>query len=86
MVFTGRTHRKEVLNILLEKAGVQGYLTTDDLIEVVPDFDSERMSVIMTVLRRKGVDILDPDGEYLWWNRPPLKWGMNPGPTRWNQF
>ncbi len=64
MAFTGRTHRKEVLNILLEKAGVQGYLTTDDLIEVVPDFDSERMSVIMTVLRRKGVDILDPDGEY----------------------
>jgi RNA polymerase primary sigma factor len=64
VAFTGRTHRKEVLNILLEKAGVQGYLTTDDLIEVVPDFDSERISVIMTVLRRRGVDILDPDGEY----------------------
>jgi RNA polymerase primary sigma factor len=64
VVYSGRTHRNEVLNILLEKAGVQGYLTTDDLMEVAPDFDSERMSVIMTVLRRRGVDILDPEGEY----------------------
>lgn len=64
MVMTGRTHRNEVLNILLEKAGVQGYLTTDDLMEIAPDFDSERMSVIMTVLRRRGVDIVDPEGDY----------------------
>ncbi len=64
MVITGHAHRNEVLNILLEKAGVQGYLTTDDLMEVAPDFDSERLSVIMTVLRRRGVDILDPDSEY----------------------
>ena len=64
MVFSGRKHRNEVLNILLEKAGVQGFLTTEDLMEAAPDFDSERMSVILTVLRRRGVDILDPDGEY----------------------
>jgi RNA polymerase primary sigma factor len=64
VVFSGSNHRNEVLNILLEKAGVQGYLTTDDLMEVAPDFDSERMSVIMTVLRRRGVDVLDTDGEY----------------------
>jgi len=64
LVFSGRNHRNEVLNILLEKAGVQGYLTTDDLMEAAPDFDSERMSVIMTVLRRRGVDILDPETEY----------------------
>jgi RNA polymerase primary sigma factor len=50
--------------ILLEKAGVQGFLTTDDLMEVAPDFDSERMSTILTVLRRRGVDILDPEGDY----------------------
>jgi RNA polymerase primary sigma factor len=59
-----RRHRNEVLNILLEKAGVQGYLTTDDLMEAVPDVDSERLSVILTVLRRRGVDVLDPEGEY----------------------
>ncbi len=65
MVHSGRKNRNEVLNILLEKAGIQGFLTTDDLIEIAPDFDSERMSTILTVLRRRGVDILDPDGEYI---------------------
>ena len=64
MVVSARTHRNEVLNILMEKAGVQGYLTTDDLVEVDPGLDSERISVMMTVLRRRGVDILDPDAEY----------------------
>ncbi len=64
MVVSARTHRNEVLNILMEKAGVQGYLTTDDLVEVDPGLDSERISVMMTALRRRGVDILDPDAEY----------------------
>ncbi|MCX6066603.1 MAG: sigma-70 family RNA polymerase sigma factor [Chloroflexi bacterium] len=64
MVYPGRTHRNEVLNTLLEKAGIQGYLTTDDLMEAAPDFDSERLSVILTVLKRRGVDILDTDEEY----------------------
>jgi len=64
VVHSGRKNRNEVLNILLEKAGVQGFLTTEDLMELAPDFDSERMSTILTVLRRRGVDILDPDDEY----------------------
>ena len=64
MVVSARTHRNEVLNILLEKAGIQGYLTTDDLAEVEPGIDSERISVMMSVLRRQGVDILDPEAEY----------------------
>jgi len=64
VVVSARTHRNEVLNILMEKAGVQGYLTTDDLVEVDPGLDSERISVMMTALRRRGVDILDPDAEY----------------------
>ncbi len=64
MVLTGHKHRNEVLNILLEKAGVQGFLTTDDLMEAAPDFDTERLSVILSVLRRRGVDVLDADGEY----------------------
>ena len=64
MALSGRKYRSEVLDILLEKAGVQGFLTTDDLMEAAPDFDSERLSVILTVLRRRGVDILDTDGEY----------------------
>lgn len=59
MAYANRRYRSEVLNILLEKAGVQGYLTTDDLMEAVPDVDSERLRVILTVLRRRGVDVLD---------------------------
>jgi RNA polymerase primary sigma factor len=59
-------HRKEVLNVLLEKAGVQGYITTDDLMEFYPDagVDAERLSVMMHALRRRGVDIVDPDAEF----------------------
>ena len=59
-----RRHRnREVLNMLLEKASVQGYLTTDDLLEVSPDVgeDAERLSVIMLALRHRGVDVVDPE-------------------------
>ncbi len=47
--------------MLLEKADVQGYLTTDDLIEVYPDVsrDAEHLEAVMLMLRRRGVDILD---------------------------
>lgn len=61
MAHANRRHRNEVLNSLLEKAGAQGYLTTDDLMEAVPDVDSERLNVILTVLRRRGVDVLDAE-------------------------
>ena len=59
-----RHRRTEVLSHLLEKAGVQGYLTTDDLMEVYPEVnkDAERLSVILMALRRRGVDILDSNG------------------------
>jgi RNA polymerase primary sigma factor len=60
----GRRRRSaDVLNMLLEKADVQGYLTTDDLIELYPDVsqDAERLEAIVIALRRRGVDILDQD-------------------------
>lgn len=59
-----RHHRnREVLSLLLEKASVQGYLTTDDLLEVSPEVgeDAERLSVIMLALRNRGVDVVDPE-------------------------
>jgi RNA polymerase primary sigma factor len=58
-----RPHNREVLNLLLEKASMQGYLTTDDLLDASPDVgeDSERLSVIMVALRHRGVDVVDPD-------------------------
>ncbi len=47
--------------MLLEKADVQGYLTTDDLIEVYPDIsrDVERLEAIVLALRRQGIDFVD---------------------------
>jgi RNA polymerase primary sigma factor len=60
----GRHRRStEILSMLLEKADVQGYLTTEDLMEVYPDVseDVERLDAIVMALRRRGVDILDPE-------------------------
>ncbi len=56
----------EGLKMLLEKADIQGYLTTEDLIEVYPDVskDAERLSAILVALRRRGVDILDEEGHF----------------------
>ena len=56
-------HNRELLNLLMEKASVQGYLTTDDLLEASPEVgeDAERLSVIMLALRHRGVDVVDPD-------------------------
>jgi RNA polymerase primary sigma factor len=58
-----RRRNREILDLLLEKASVQGYLTTDDLLEVYPDVgeDAERLSVIMLSLRHRGVDVVDPE-------------------------
>jgi RNA polymerase primary sigma factor len=55
----------EILNMLLEKADIQGYLTTEDLMEFYPDVskDAERIESVMVALRRHGVEILDTDLE-----------------------
>lgn len=60
-----RQHNREVLRLLLEKASIQGYLTTDDLLDISPEVrqDGEQMSVIMLALRDRGVDVVDPDGD-----------------------
>ncbi len=66
MANPGRRKRSsEILSMLLEKADVQGYLTTEDLIEVYPDVnrDAERLQAVMVALRRRGVDILDRESE-----------------------
>jgi len=58
-----RTKSTRVLDTLLEKADVQGYLTTEDLIEVVPTAckDAERLEAVLMALRRRGVDVLDDE-------------------------
>jgi RNA polymerase primary sigma factor len=65
-MYTDRRRRhREALNMLLEKASVQGYLTTDDLFECCPDAaeDAERLSVVMLSLRSRGVEVVDPEAD-----------------------
>jgi RNA polymerase primary sigma factor len=58
-----RTRTIDILSMLLEKADIQGYLTTEDLMEAYPNVndDRDRLEGILTALRRRGVDILDPE-------------------------
>jgi RNA polymerase primary sigma factor len=62
---TGKQKKQLALRMLMDKASIQGYLTTDDLIEAFPDTsgDMERLSVLLTALRRRGVDIVDSDDD-----------------------
>ncbi|HPH94705.1 MAG TPA: sigma-70 family RNA polymerase sigma factor [Anaerolineaceae bacterium] len=67
MVYAVRRKKKtEILGMLLEKADVQGYLTTEDLMEFYPngDEDAEHLTAIVVALRRRGVDILDREADF----------------------
>jgi len=55
--------QNEILLNLVEKADIQGFLTTEDLQEAAPEIDSRRLSVILAVLRRRGVDVYDSGAE-----------------------
>jgi RNA polymerase primary sigma factor len=60
-----RKRNTEILGMLLEKADIQGYLTTDDLMEFYPDVsqDAEHLEGIVMALRRRGVEFLDQESE-----------------------
>ncbi|NMB54982.1 MAG: sigma-70 family RNA polymerase sigma factor [Leptolinea sp.] len=60
-----RRKSTHILGMLLEKADVQGYLTTEDLMEAYPEVsaDAERLEAVMMALRRRGVEFLDGDSE-----------------------
>jgi RNA polymerase primary sigma factor len=63
MALINRLHNREVLSQLMEKASVQGYLTTDDLLDASPELgeDAEHLSIMMLALRHRGVDMLDSE-------------------------
>jgi RNA polymerase primary sigma factor len=68
MTNPGRRKRNvEILNLLMEKATVQGYITTEDLIEVYPDVnqDGDHLEAVLSALRRRGVDVLDQDEDFV---------------------
>ena len=52
---------EEVLNLLVEKADIQGHITTDDLMELSPKGDSQWVSTAMQMLRRYHIDVYDRD-------------------------
>ncbi len=60
-----RRKNTQILGMLLEKADVQGYLTTEDLMEAYPEVsaDAERLEAVMMALRRRGVEFLDGENE-----------------------
>lgn len=63
MTGDGKDKRQLALRTLMDKASVQGYLTTNDLMEAFPDTsgDMEQLSILLTALRRRGVDVVDSD-------------------------
>jgi len=52
---------EKVIDSLLERADLQGFLTINDLMEVFPnrDEDVENLNAIMVILKQQGVEILD---------------------------
>jgi RNA polymerase primary sigma factor len=62
----GKQKRQLAMRMLMAKAGAQGYLTSHDLMEVFPDTsqDAERLTSLLAVLRRRGIDIVDTDDPY----------------------
>jgi RNA polymerase primary sigma factor len=62
MVHPGPTNTSgEVLDSLLVKAEVQGYLTSDDIYDLYPKDDSDQLEDLIHRLRRRGVEILEPE-------------------------
>ncbi len=60
--------KQEALDTLLEKADVQGYLTTGDILEVFPwdGEDDERLLELFCLLHRQGIEIVieeEPEAE-----------------------
>jgi RNA polymerase primary sigma factor len=66
MTGAGKGKKQLALRMLLDKANIQGYLTASDLIEAFPEtsVDTERLSVLLTSLRRRGVEVIDPDDNF----------------------
>jgi len=66
MTGAGKGKKQLALRMLLDKANIQGYLTASDLIEAFPEIsaDPERLSVLLSALRHRGVEVIDPDDTF----------------------
>jgi RNA polymerase primary sigma factor len=63
MVYTQQQSlQTQILGTLLEKADIQGYLTTEDVIDACPaDDDQDKAESVLAALRRFGIDVVDDD-------------------------
>ena len=53
----------EILGTLIDKADLQGYVPPEDVTELCPTDDEERILKIFTALRRLGVEIINENDE-----------------------
>ena len=69
-----RKRNSDFLNRLVEKASIQGYITTDDILEENSNLsdDTERFEAVLLALRRQGVEVLGQFDQGL-----PVIQGMN---------
>jgi RNA polymerase primary sigma factor len=58
-------HKKHhpAFDLLMDKAGIQGYLTTEDLLEILPNPDPDRLESLLSSLRQQGVEVVDSESE-----------------------
>src|SRR5512136_625080 len=59
------TNRDELVADLVEKAEIQGYLTSDEILETMPEAEDlkDQFDELLTLLQDAGVDILDNRGD-----------------------
>jgi RNA polymerase primary sigma factor len=64
MVYPHQSRYHEgVLGALMERADLQGYLTTDDILEVLPNAneENEQLQRLISTLRRSGIDVVEDE-------------------------
>ncbi len=55
----------EILDTLLNKADLQGYLTTEDVTEVFSEEDEDQLQGLILALQQQGIDILGEGDEVI---------------------
>ena len=68
----------EVMGALIDKADLQGYITPEDITDLCPADDEERVLKILSALRRLGVEVINESDEIEISEPPPGSLGDSP--------
>jgi len=68
----------EVMGALIDKADLQGYITPEDVADLCPADDEERVLKILSALRRLGVEVINESDEIEISEPPPGSLGDSP--------